>query len=81
MHLTATLATHALRRPSQLHSRFGAAGADAVDLLARLLEFDPARRASAEEAQQHAYFEPLKAEALEVRRLVMLLPTQFWHAR
>jgi hypothetical protein len=38
-------------RPSQLHSRFSAAGAAAVDLLSRLLEFDPERRAGAEEAQ------------------------------
>lgn len=39
-----------------MYRRFGAAGEVAVDLLARLLTFDPARRCSAEEAQEHEYF-------------------------
>lgn len=34
-------------RAPQLYRRFAAAGAAAVDLLGRLLEFDPGRRASA----------------------------------
>ena len=36
--------------------RFAAAGEAAVDLLARLLAFDPARRCSPEEALAHEYF-------------------------
>ncbi|WIA12477.1 hypothetical protein OEZ85_012512 [Tetradesmus obliquus] len=46
------------RAPS-LFRRFGSAGEVAVDLLARLLSFDPARRCSCEEAMAHEYFEDL----------------------
>lgn len=44
------------RAPS-LHRRFAAAGEVAVHLLSRMLEFDPGRRCSAEEALAHEYFE------------------------
>jgi len=47
-----------------LHRRFGYAGEVAVDLLTRLLTFDPSRRCSAREAMFHEYFKqywaPLK---------------------
>ncbi|KAG2438702.1 hypothetical protein HXX76_005248 [Chlamydomonas incerta] len=46
-----------------LYRRFGGAGEVAVDLLSRLLQFDPARRASAEEAMAHEYFALLHVEA------------------
>ena len=41
-----------------LHRRFGNAGEVAVDLLTRLLTFDPSRRCSAREAMSHEYFRP-----------------------
>ena len=44
-------------RAPTLHRRFGAAGEVAVDLLSRMLQFDPGRRCSAEEALAHEYFE------------------------
>ncbi|PNW75521.1 hypothetical protein CHLRE_12g530000v5 [Chlamydomonas reinhardtii] len=46
-----------------LYRRFGGAGEVAVDLLSRLLQFDPARRASAEESMAHEYFALLHMEA------------------
>lgn len=48
------------RAPS-LYRRFGAAGEVSVDLLSRLLTFDPARRCLAEEAMAHEYFSPYHA--------------------
>jgi hypothetical protein len=42
--------------------RFGAAGEVTVDLLSRLLTFDPARRCGAEEALSHEYFWGLMEE-------------------
>jgi hypothetical protein len=47
-------------RAPTLFRRFGAAGEVAVDLLARLLTFDPARRCGCEEALAHEYFEELR---------------------
>lgn len=47
-------------RAPKLFSRFGFAGEQAVDLLARLLAFDPSRRCSAEEAECHEYFEDMQ---------------------
>lgn len=58
--------------------RFGAAGEPAVDLLQRLLAFDPARRCGAEEALAHEYLSDMRvvagqseqvqvAEAIETR--------------
>lgn len=44
-----------------LFRRFAPAGERAVDLLARLLAFDPDRRCSAEEAMSHEYFAELRA--------------------
>ncbi|GLI58621.1 hypothetical protein VaNZ11_000356 [Volvox africanus] len=46
-----------------LHRRFSQAGEVGVDLLARLLQFDPGRRASAEEAMAHEYFAIMHVEA------------------
>ena len=43
-------------RASRLHERFADAGVEAVDLLTRLLAFDPSRRCSAQEALAHEYF-------------------------
>jgi hypothetical protein len=48
------------RRAPTLFRRFGAAGEVAVDLLARLLTFDPARRCGCEEALAHEYFEDIR---------------------
>lgn len=53
-----------LCRAPSLFRRFGAAGEVAVDLLARLLSFDPARRCSSEEAMAHEYFEDAIALAM-----------------
>jgi hypothetical protein len=50
---------HMCCRAPSLFRRFGSAGEVAVDLLARLLSFDPARRCSCEEAMAHEYFEDL----------------------
>ena len=52
-----------VRRAPTLHRRFGQAGEVAVDLLVRLLQFDPGRRASAEEAMAHEYFAMMHMEA------------------
>lgn len=46
-------------RAPTLFRRFGSAGEVAVDLLARLLAFDSARRCGCEEALAHEYFEDL----------------------
>lgn len=54
-----------LHRSSQLLKRFAMSGEQSVDFLSRLLEFDPRRRATAEEAQSHEYFDNLK-ELFEV---------------
>ncbi|GFR43880.1 hypothetical protein Agub_g5009 [Astrephomene gubernaculifera] len=54
---------HIPGRAPTLHRRFGQAGEVAVDLLARLLQFDPGRRASAEEAMAHEYFAMMHMEA------------------
>ena len=43
-----------------LYRRLGAAGEAAVHLLSRMLNFEPARRCSAEEALQHEYFADLE---------------------
>ncbi|GIL70798.1 hypothetical protein Vretifemale_1498 [Volvox reticuliferus] len=50
-------------RAPTLQRRFNQAGEVAVDLLARLLQFDPGRRASAEEAMAHEYFAMMHMEA------------------
>uniref|UniRef100_A0A061SNS9 Mitogen-activated protein kinase 2 n=2 Tax=Tetraselmis sp. GSL018 TaxID=582737 RepID=A0A061SNS9_9CHLO len=42
-------------RAPKLHRRFRNAGEEALDLLARLLTFEPSRRASSEEAMCHEY--------------------------
>ncbi|GBF88001.1 Map2 kinase [Raphidocelis subcapitata] len=49
-------------RAPTLFRRFGAAGEVAVDLLQRLLTFDPARRPSCAEALAHEYFSALVAD-------------------
>ncbi|KXZ53096.1 hypothetical protein GPECTOR_8g87 [Gonium pectorale] len=54
---------HVPGRAPTLHRRFGQAGEVAVDLLARMLQFDPVRRASAEEAMQHEWFAMMHMEA------------------
>ncbi len=43
-------------RASRLWKRFNAAGEVAVDLLSRLLTFDPHMRCCAEEAMTHQFF-------------------------
>ncbi|MEW5311574.1 MAG: hypothetical protein WDW38_003281 [Sanguina aurantia] len=48
---------HIPGRAPTLFRRFGGAGEPAVDLLSRLLTFDPARRCSIEEALMHEYFD------------------------
>lgn len=55
--------TCSAHRAPTLYRRFGGAGEVAVDLLSRLLQFDPARRASAEESMAHEYFALLHMEA------------------
>ncbi|GLC43103.1 hypothetical protein PLESTB_000862900 [Pleodorina starrii] len=54
---------HVPGRAPTLYRRFGQAGEVAVDLLARLLQFDPVRRASAEEVMAHEYFAMMHMEA------------------
>lgn len=54
------------RAPS-LFRRFGSAGECAVDLLARMLAFDPQRRCSAEEALAHEYFADVDVAEMERR--------------
>ncbi|GIL46871.1 hypothetical protein Vafri_3743 [Volvox africanus] len=54
---------HIPGRAPTLHRRFSQAGEVGVDLLARLLQFDPGRRASAEEAMAHEYFAIMHVEA------------------
>jgi len=46
-------------RAPKLHRRFSQAGEPAIDLLARLLTFEPSRRASADEALSHEYLSEL----------------------
>lgn len=57
-YVTPATAHHASNQPPRtaLQRRFAAAGEAAVDLLSRLLAFDPARRCSPEEALAHEYF-------------------------
>lgn len=45
-----------------LHRKFKSAGEVAVHLLSRLLEFDPGRRATCEEALSHELFGPLRED-------------------
>lgn len=52
---------HLPGRAPTLYRRFAAAGEAAVDLLARLLAFDPTRRCSPDEALAHEYFSGLSA--------------------
>jgi mitogen-activated protein kinase 1/3 len=47
---------HLPGRAPTFYRRFAAAGEAAVDLVSRLLAFDPARRCSPEEALAHEYF-------------------------
>jgi serine/threonine protein kinase len=49
--------------------RFKNAGEVAIHLLTRLLEFDPERRLTCDEAMQHEYFAELCAEAAECDRV------------
>eukprot|EP00889_Picochlorum_renovo_P005448 jgi/Picre1/32478/NNA_007824.t1 len=46
----------------KLQRKFKAAGEVAIHLLTRLLEFDPQRRPSCDEAMLHEYFEELRDE-------------------
>jgi len=50
-------------KASRLYRRLGAAGEAAVDLLRRMLEFEPHRRCSCEEALAHEYFESYVIDA------------------
>ena len=54
-HLTSSVHSHACRSGT-LYRRFWFAGEPAVDLLSRLLTFDPSRRCRAEEAMMHELF-------------------------
>jgi len=48
-----------------LQRRFRSAGEVAVHLLSRLLEFDPSRRATCEEAMMHEYFDSFDSQQYE----------------
>ena len=50
-----------------LYRRLGAAGEAAVHLLSRMLNFEPARRCSAEEALEHEYFNDLEINRQSTR--------------
>lgn len=53
------------RQPKPLHSLFPDASEGALQLLAQMLQFDPARRISVEEALAHPYLATFHNEALE----------------
>ena len=58
------LAAHALQRV-QFKQVFPDASANAIDLLARMLQFDPRKRITVEEALQHPYLAQLHDPAAE----------------
>ena len=62
------LGTLPARAPTVMR-RFKNAGEVAIHLLTRLLEFDPERRLTCEEAMQHEYFAELREEAAEYDRV------------
>lgn len=62
------LGTLPARAPT-LMRRFKNAGEVAIHLLTRLLEFDPDRRLTCEEAMQHEYFAELREEEAEYDRV------------
>lgn len=57
---------HLPGRAPTLYRRFAAAGEAAVDLLSRLLAFDPTRRCSPDEALAHEYFSGVVPEGGEL---------------
>lgn len=54
--------------PADLRRRFPSAGADAVDLLARMLVMRPDRRLSVDEALRHPYLRSLRDKKVRTRR-------------
>lgn len=52
--------------PTDLRRRFPSAGADAVDLLARMLVMRPDRRLSVDEALRHPYLRSLRERQVRV---------------
>ncbi|GMH34062.1 hypothetical protein BSKO_01896 [Bryopsis sp. KO-2023] len=52
-------------RSGTLHRRFGFAGEPALDLLMRLLTFDPSRRCNSQEALMHEIFLPFRESEMD----------------
>lgn len=57
--------------PADLRRRFPSAGADAVDLLARMLVMRPDRRLSVDEALRHPYLRSLRDKKVNERSMIV----------
>ena len=50
---------------------FPAADPDAIDLLKRMLQFNPNKRCTAEEALDHDFLKSVRRKELEVRKMIL----------